>query len=88
MLIVKFTYFILIGSGPGSSYVSTKLTAVSAAAALMALLVFNMGTKAATMVAAAALAALLVVLLTFRWGRCSDGFFTKSRTLELGSNLS
>lgn len=46
-----------------------------------------MGTKAATMVAAAASAALLVVLITFLWGRCSDGFFTKSRTLELGLSL-
>ncbi|KAM3302044.1 serine/threonine-protein phosphatase 5 isoform X1 [Capsicum chacoense] len=72
-----------IGSGPGSSYVSTKVTAVSAAAAVMAVLVVYMGTKAATMVAAAALAALLMVLITFRWGLCSDGFFTKSRTLEL-----
>ncbi|KAF3635898.1 Serine/threonine-protein phosphatase 5 [Capsicum annuum] len=72
-----------IGSGPGSSYVSTKVTAVSAAAAVMAVLVVYMGTKAATMVAAAASAALLMVLITFRWGLCSDGFFTKSRTLEL-----
>ncbi|XP_055823236.1 serine/threonine-protein phosphatase 5 isoform X1 [Solanum dulcamara] len=72
-----------VGSGPGSSYVSTKVCAVSAAATLMAILVVNMGTKAATMVAAAALAALLMVLITFRWGRCSDGFFTKNRTLEL-----
>ncbi|TMW93537.1 hypothetical protein EJD97_011524 [Solanum chilense] len=72
-----------VGSGPGSSYVPTKTTAVSAAAALMGVLVVYMGTKAATMVAAAASAALLVVLITFLWGRCSDGFFTKSRTLEL-----
>ncbi|KAK4714533.1 hypothetical protein R3W88_020440 [Solanum pinnatisectum] len=72
-----------VGSGPGSSYVSTKTTAVSAAAALMGVLVVYMGTKAATMVEAAASAALLMVLITFLWGRCSDGFFTKSRTLEL-----
>ncbi|CAN4103147.1 unnamed protein product [Withania somnifera] len=72
-----------VGSGPGSSYVSTKVTAVSAAAALMAVLVVYMGTKAATMVAAAALAALLMVLITIRWGGCSHVFFTKNRTLEL-----
>ncbi|XP_049415217.1 serine/threonine-protein phosphatase 5 isoform X1 [Solanum stenotomum] len=72
-----------VGSGPGSSYVSTKTTAVSAAAALMGVLVVYMGTKSATMVAAAASAVLLMVLITFLWGRCSDGFFTKSRTLEL-----
>ncbi|XP_009603850.1 serine/threonine-protein phosphatase 5 isoform X1 [Nicotiana tomentosiformis] len=69
-----------VGSGPGSSYVSTKVTAVSAAAALMAVLVVYMGTKAATAVAAAALAALMMVLLTFRWARYND---TKNRTLEL-----
>ncbi|PHU13700.1 Serine/threonine-protein phosphatase 5 [Capsicum chinense] len=54
------------GSGPGSSYVSTKVTVVSAAAAIIAVLVVYMGTKAATMVATVALAALLMVLITFR----------------------
>ncbi|KAF3630629.1 hypothetical protein FXO38_21865 [Capsicum annuum] len=57
------------GSGPGSSYVSTKVTVVSAAATIMAVLVVYTGTKAATMVAAVALAALLMVLITFRRSR-------------------
>ncbi|XP_016507677.1 serine/threonine-protein phosphatase 5 isoform X1 [Nicotiana tabacum] len=78
--VADFIDYHTVGSGPGSSYVSTKVTAVSAAAALMAVLVVYMGTKAATAVAAAALAALMMVLLTFRWARYND---TKNRTLEL-----
>nr|GMD90331.1 serine/threonine-protein phosphatase 5 isoform X1 [Ipomoea batatas]GME07602.1 serine/threonine-protein phosphatase 5 isoform X1 [Ipomoea batatas] len=70
-------------SGPGYSYVSTKVTAVAAAVALMAVLVVYMGSRPATGVVAAALATVLVVLGTFWWGRLNLSFFTKSQTVEL-----
>ncbi|XP_031120729.1 serine/threonine-protein phosphatase 5 isoform X1 [Ipomoea triloba] len=72
-----------VGSGPGYSYVSTKVTAVAAAVALMAVLVVYMGSRPATGVVAAALATVLVVLGTFWWGRLNLSFFTKSQTVEL-----
>ncbi|KAI3457089.1 hypothetical protein Pfo_013752 [Paulownia fortunei] len=69
-----------IGTSPGSSYVSLKVTAVAAAVAVLAVFV---GTKAAIAVGTTAMAIVLVVWGTCWKGRCKDCVFTKGRTLDL-----
>ncbi|KAG6419428.1 hypothetical protein SASPL_121650 [Salvia splendens] len=69
-----------IGTSPGSSYVSLKVTAVAAAVALLAVYV---RTKGSIAVATTAMTIVLVVLGTCWQGRCKESVFTKGRTLDL-----
>ncbi|XP_047942408.1 serine/threonine-protein phosphatase 5 isoform X3 [Salvia hispanica] len=69
-----------IGTSPGSSYVSLKVTAVAAAVALLAVYV---GTKGSIAVATTAMTIVLVVFGTYWQGRCKESVFTKGRTLDL-----
>ena len=71
----------MIGTSPGSSYVSLKVTAVAAAVALLAVYV---GTKGSIAVATTAMTIVLVVFGTYWQGRCKESVFTKGRTLDLG----
>ncbi|XP_011098067.1 serine/threonine-protein phosphatase 5 isoform X1 [Sesamum indicum] len=72
-----------IGTSPGSSFVSLKVTAVAAAVALVAVLAVHVGTDGAMAVAATAMAMVFVVWGTCWLFRCKGSVFTKCRTLEL-----
>ncbi|KZV56291.1 serine/threonine-protein phosphatase 5-like [Dorcoceras hygrometricum] len=72
-----------IGDRPGSSFVSSKATAVAGAVAVVAVLAVYMGAKAAIAVAARAVVVILVVWVTFWHGRRSEGVFTEGQTFDL-----
>ncbi|XAR50813.1 Phosphoprotein phosphatase [Bertholletia excelsa] len=69
------------GTGPGSSYFSPQVTAVTVAAVVVAVLLAGLGPKAAAVVAAGVV--LVFVAMGTWWADYSGGVISKNRTFDI-----